>query len=404
VLDVPTLLVPLPVVIMVLCLVYDQRFGFETAALYALLVGVAQGMKGDAFAVLLVGAMFTAVLTGRVRTRTTLIWAGIQVGCVQWVAAWGMGLLTSEVPSHEGVQFWRSELFAPSLYALANGVLSGFLVSGLLPLIEHVFGVTTDIRLLEWSNPNQPLLQRLLVEAPGTYHHSMIVGTLAADAAEAVGSNGLLARVSAYFHDVGKLRKPEYFAENQPKDGVNPHDELSPTMSSLVIASHPRDGADLAEQYGVPRTVRDIVLQSHGSTMIKYFWDRAQQRKASDETLSESTFRYRLSKPQGKEAACVMLCDAAESATRTLANPGPSRLASIVHGIIMDRLHDGQLDESALTVTDVARIEKALTRSLTAVYHGRVPYPGQPEWRVAEQAAQPPAEQVPDDQAAHSDQ
>ncbi|MDP6108149.1 MAG: HDIG domain-containing protein, partial [Candidatus Brocadiia bacterium] len=216
VLDVPPLLVPLPMLIMVLCLVYDQRFGFEMAALYGLLVGVVQGMEGGTLGVLLLGAMFTAFLTGRVRTRSTLIRAGALIGCVLWAATWGLGLLSTETEVLHGGRLWESDLFWPSLYALGNGVLSGFLISGLLPAIEQLFGVTTDIRLLEWSDPNQPLLQRLLVEAPGTYHHSMVVGTLAADAAEAAGANPLLARVSAYFHDIGKLKKPEYFVENLP--------------------------------------------------------------------------------------------------------------------------------------------------------------------------------------------
>ena len=393
VLDVPPLLVPLPMVIMVLCLVYDQRFGFEMAALYGLLVGVVQGMVDYQFAILMVGGMFTAILTGRVRTRSTLIVAGLAIGCVQWITTWGLGLLMGAPGALEGARLWRSALFVPSLCALANGILSAFLVSGLLPAIEQLFGVTTDIRLLEWSDPNQPLLQRLLVEAPGSYHHSMVVGTLAADAAEAVGANPLLARVSAYFHDVGKLKKPEYFSENQP-DGENPHDGLSPTMSSLIITAHPRDGADLAEQYGVPGEVRDIILQSHGSTMIKCFWDRAQEEGNEDDVPEEATFRYRLPKPQSKEAACVMVSDACEGAARSLASPTANRLTGLVHDIIMERLHDGQFDESELSITDLARIEQTLARSLGAVYHSRVPYPGQPEAEKAEEQRQ--HEQIPD--------
>ncbi|MDP6438039.1 MAG: HDIG domain-containing protein [Candidatus Brocadiia bacterium] len=399
VLDVPPLLVPLPMLIMVLCLVYDQRFGFEMAALYGLLVGVVQGMAGGTFGVLLLGAMFTAFLTGRVRTRSTLIRAGALIGCVLWAATWGLGLLSAETEVLHGGRLWESELFLPSLCALGNGVMSGFLVSGLLPAIEQLFGVTTDIRLLEWSDPNQPLLQRLLVEAPGTYHHSMVVGTLAADAAEVAGANPLLARVSAYFHDVGKLKKPEYFVENLPDKAANPHDELNPTMSSLIITTHPRDGADLAEQYGVPHEVCDVILQSHGSTMIKYFWDRAKERGSEEDVPEEATYRYRLPKPGSKEAACVMFADAAEGTARSLSSPSPPKLGGLVHKIILDRLHDGQLDESGLSITDLARIEQTLTRALSAVYHSRIPYPGQeeqaeaaaPEEATAPEDAAPPA-------------
>ena len=217
------------------------------------------------------------------------------------------------------------------------------------------------------------------MEAPGTYHHSMMVGSLAADAAEAIGANPLLARVSAYFHDIGKLKKPEYFAENLPQSQKNPHEDLSPTMSSLIITAHPRDGAQMARQYGVPKEVRDIVLESHGSTVTKYFWDRAQQQSSENSQPRESTFRYRLPRPHTKEAACVMLADAAESAARSLDSPTPVKIGAIVHQIVMDRLHDGQLNESNLTLTDLDHIEKALGRSLNAAFHSRVSYGDQQE-------------------------
>ena len=378
-LDVPVVLAPVPLMVMVLCLVYDQRFGFEAAALQGLLVALAGGTAGSAFVVLMSGGMMAALLAGQVRSRSTLIKAGLTVGFAQWAILWGLGLLAQEGEVVLSRRFWELPLFIDSLCALGNGVTSGFLVSGLLPAIERLFGVTTDIRLLEWSDPNQPLLQRLLIEAPGTYHHSMLVGSLAADAAEAIGANPLLARVSGYFHDIGKLKKPQYFAENLPKDQKNPHDELSPVMSRLIIAAHPRDGAEIASRYGLPREVRDIILESHGSTIQKYFWGMAKRQGAADRELQESTFRYRLPEPRSKEAACVMLADAAESALRSLDSPSPSNVAELVHQILLDRLHDGQLDESGLTVTDLDRIEDALVRGLRAVFHSRIRYPDQEE-------------------------
>jgi hypothetical protein len=265
------------------------------------------------------------------------------------------------------------------LLAFGNGVLSGFLLTGLLPVVEYVFGVTTDIKLLEWSDPNQPLLQRLLLEAPGTYHHSMLVGSLAADAAEAIGANPLLTRVSAYFHDIGKLRKPDYFTENMPEGQENPHDKLSPTMSRLIITAHPRDGAEMAQKEGLPKVVQDIILESHGCTLTRYFWDRAKQQNADVNEADEGAFRYRLPKPHTKEAACVMLADAVESASRSLDAPSASKIKELVHGIILDRLHDGQLSESGLTVTDLDRIENTLVRGLNAVFHRRIAYPEQEE-------------------------
>jgi hypothetical protein len=378
-LAVPVVLAPVPLMVMVLCLVYDQRFGFEAAALYGLLVALAQGSAGPAFVVLMIGGMMVALLAGQVRSRSTLILAGLIVGCAQWATVWGLGLLTQQGEVALSPRLWESPLFVNSLCALGNALVSGFLVSGLLPAIERLFGVTTDIRLLEWSDPNQPLLRRLLVEAPGTYHHSMLVGSLAADTAEAIGASSLLARVSGYFHDIGKLRNPDYFAENVPRDSKSPHDELSPITSRLIIAAHPRDGAEIAAQYGLPREVRDIVLESHGSTIQKYFWGMARKQGAQDAALQESSFRYRLPEPRSKEAACVMLADAAESTVRSLDSPSPARIQQLVHETLLDRLHDGQLDESGLTVTDLDRIDDALVRGLKAVFHSRIRYPDQEE-------------------------
>jgi len=374
VLGIPVLLVPVPLMVMSLCLVYNQRFAFEAAVFYALLAAVANWQAGAEFVVLMLGGMVAALLSGRVRTRSTLIKAGVLAGCVQCAAVWGLGLLEwvgGVTPSG----LLQADVLMGSAVALGNGVISGFLISGLLPAVERLFGVTTDVRLLEWSDPNQPLLQRLLLDAPGTYHHSMLVGTLAAEAAEAIGANSLLARVGAYFHDIGKLEKPEYFVENLPEGTENPHRDLSPTMSSLIITAHPRTGSQMAEQFGLPKEVRDIILQSHGSTLVKYFYNRAVQEGKESEELKNQTFRYRLPKPQSKEAAIVMLCDSVESASRSLETPSPAKIKALVHETIMDRLHEGQLDESGLSLTDLSRLEAALVRGLSAIFHKRVAYP-----------------------------
>jgi putative nucleotidyltransferase with HDIG domain len=368
---------PVPLVVMVMCLVFDRRFGLGMAVFYAALTRLACPGADFEFAVLLIGGVSAALLTGEVRTRSTLIKAGLATGAALFVAVWGLGLMSALDRALVPLRFWESPLLKLSLVALLNGVLSGFVVTGLLPAIERLFGVTTDIRLLEWSDPNQPLLQRLLLEAPGSYHHSMVVGSLAADAAEAVGANPLLARVSAYFHDVGKLKKPDYFAENLPSGAPNPHDQLSPTMSSLIITGHPRDGAEMAEAYGVPRVIRDAILQSHGSSLLQYFWDKAQRQENERDAVQERSFRYRLPKPQTKEAAIVMLCDAVESAARSLDAPSGGQICSLTRQIITDRLQDGQLDESELTITDLKRLEDNLVHGLTAAFHSRVRYPGQ---------------------------
>jgi putative nucleotidyltransferase with HDIG domain len=369
--------VPVPFAVIVVCLVYDQRVGLAVALFHPLLVMLACPGAEAELPALVVGGVTAALLSRQVRTRSTLIMVGLLTGSVQFCAAWGLlalaGLRGAVVPSEQ----WG--LLLRSLPAMANGVLSGFVASGLLPAIERLFDVTTDVRLLEWSDPNQPLLQKLLLEAPGTYHHSMIVGSLSADAAETIGANPLLARVSAYFHDVGKLRKPEYFAENLPVGARNPHDDLSPSMSSLILTAHPKDGAEMAEEFGVPRVVREIILQSHGASVLKYFWGKAQGGEGTQQGLEEHDFRYRLPKPASKEAAVVMLCDAVESAARSLDSPSVGQLRNLVRDIVLDRLHDGQLDDSGLTITDLKKLQECLVHGLTAVFHSRISYPGQEE-------------------------
>lgn len=385
--------VPVPMMVMAMCLVYDQFFGLGVAVFYALLVRLASPGADMELVVLLLGGMTAALLTGQVRTRSSLIRAGVLTGLAQFLAVWGLGLMSVD-GGELAWPFWTSALAGTSLIALANGLSSGFVVSGLLPALERVFGITTDIRLLEWSDPNQPLLQRMLVDAPGTYHHSMIVGGLAADAAEAIGANPLLARVSAYFHDVGKLKKPEYFVENLPEGASNPHDELSPTMSTLIITAHPKDGAEMAEEYGVPKPVRDVILQSHGTSVLKYFYEKAHEEGELEHSeVRERNFRYRLTKPQRKEAAIVMLCDAAESAARSMQSPSAGQVGNLVHQIVNERLQDGQLDESGLTIPDLKNLQDALTHGLIAVFHNRVRYPGQEELEAGQAGL--PTEQTP---------
>jgi len=374
----PLLLVPVPLLVMTLCLVYNHRFGFYTAIFYGLLLGSSTGGTGVDFIILTVGGMVAALYVGRVRSRSALIEAGIASGVLQALTVVALAFLQRGQALPLEVS-WGSQLMTDGAATLANGILSGFLLSGLLPAVEQVFGVTTDIRLLEWSDPTEPLLQRLLLDAPGTYHHSMLVGSLAGEAADAIGANSLLARVGAYYHDIGKLDKPQYFVENVAEDEKNPHSELSPTMSNLIITSHPKNGAEMAEQYGLPGEVKDIILESHGSSVVKYFYQRAKQQQEEGEELGEESFRYRLPKPQSREAAIVMLSDAAEGATRSLENSSPAKIEDSVREVLLDKLHDGQLDESGLSLTDLQRIQQSLARGLTAIFHKRVPYPDEEE-------------------------
>jgi cyclic-di-AMP phosphodiesterase PgpH len=239
--------------------------------------------------------------------------------------------------------------------------------------------VLTDISLLELGDVAHPLLQELVRRAPSTYNHSITVGTIAEAAADAIGARGLLVRVGAYFHDIGKMLKPGYFIENQG-DEVSRHETLVPAMSSLVIIAHIKDGANLARQHHLPEPIIDFVLQHHGTTLVGYFFERAsQQSKQNPDAgeVDESTFRYPGPKPQTKEAAVLMLADAVESASRTLVGPTPARIESLVREIAERRLEDGQFDDSGLTLRELRTIENSMIKTVTAIYHGRVKYPDQ---------------------------
>jgi cyclic-di-AMP phosphodiesterase PgpH len=249
----------------------------------------------------------------------------------------------------------------------------------LLPAIEHTFGVTSDITLLELSDLNRTLLRRLQLEAPGTYHHSMVVGNLAEAAAEAIGANSLLARVSAYYHDIGKLGKPEYYAENEPVFSRSRHEELAPSLSVLVVKSHITEGLELARKHRLPRAVQNAIPEHHGTMVMAFFYHKALEK---DALASRADFAYPGPKPRSKETAILMLADGVEGASRALGESTPSRIRGLVSRIIQERVQDGQLDECGLTLSELARIREAFIPVLTAIFHVRAPYPEDPRRRA----------------------
>jgi len=260
----------------------------------------------------------------------------------------------------------------------AGGIITAILVAGITPVFESLFGFITDIRLLELANLNQPLFQKMIIEAPGTYHHSIIVASLVEAAGEAIGANSLLAKVSAYYHDIGKLTKPQYFIENQPNN-ENRHDKLSPKMSSLVIISHVKDGCELATSVKLGQQIINIIHEHHGTSIVSYFYDKAKKDKdISIRSLSESDFRYPGPKPQTKESGLVMLGDVIEASSRTLHDPTPTRIRSLVRERIERIYMDGQLDECELTLKNLNTIAETFTQILTGIFHHRVDYPEHP--------------------------
>lgn len=303
------------------------------------------------------------------RDRAALLRAGLIVGGAGAVAAIACESLQGRLDPVGGVAW------AATLAFLGGAIGVGLLVSFTLPLLERLFNVLTDIRLLELSNVNNPLLQELAVRAPGTYNHSLVVGTLAEEGAKSIGANSLFCRVAAFYHDVGKMNHAEYFVENQR--GVNPHDRLSPSMSALIIASHVKDGIKMASDAGLPGQIVDVIPQHHGTRLMTFFYEKA--RSAGDESaarVKEADFRYPGPKPQTREAAIFMLADGVEAAARTIEEPTPHRLGEMIRKIVNAVVLDGQLDECDLTFADLDRIQEAFLRFLVGMYHRRVDYPG----------------------------
>jgi putative nucleotidyltransferase with HDIG domain len=362
-------LIPLLLFAMTIAIAYHQELALLLSASVALIVVFAVG-QGLVDMVIVLAAVAAAILMLRsVRTRSKLLYVGIVSGVVATLTTLGVGTL-------EGQMFYPGLL----MEALRHGlwaVIAGSLMTCLLPFIERMFDVQTDLSLIELGDPAHPLLQELVRRAPGTYNHSITVASLAEAAAEAIGARGLLVRVGAYFHDIGKMLKPGYFIENQSR-GDNRHESLVPAMSTLVIIAHVKDGADLARQHHLPDAIIDFIQQHHGTTLVEYFYRRASEQSEANPNggeVDESTFRYPGPKPQTKEAAVLMLADAVESASRVLVEPTPARIENLVDEIAMKRLLDGQFDECGLTLREMHMIQESLSKSLTAVYHGRVKYP-----------------------------
>jgi len=312
----------------------------------------------------LVGCGAGMVGSSRAAKRKTLIVTGLKVGLVQSVAVLGLSMFESNLVA--------SNTAVAMLLAFSSGLTAGVIVTGTAPILESLFGYTTDVQLLELANLNHPLLKELIVQAPGTYHHSIIVASLVEAAAEAIGANPLLARVAAYYHDIGKIKMPMYFSENI-RDQGNRHDKLAPSMSALIIMNHVKEGVDLARAYGLPAPVVDIIGEHHGQSLIKYFYQKALDQ--AEDSADEKQFRYHGPKPQTPEAALVMLADAVEATARSISDPTPARLTGLVQKTINRFFADGQLDECELTLKDLHEIARAFNRVLSGMYHHRVDYP-----------------------------
>ncbi len=380
-------LFPMAFAPLILSVLLGKYHGLFAAVFGSLLATILMENTNAVFLVMSLISGFTAVfLTLQVRRRNKLISAGFFVGLVTCVLGFAFGLIGPFVPTSLGAIDWVT-VGGQVVTALANGLLTGMLVGGVLPAFESLFKITTDISWLEMADLNHPLLTRLMREAPGTYQHSFAVANLAQAAAEAVGANPTICQVGAYFHDIGKLVKPNYFTENM-QEGENPHNDLTPTMSALIIIAHVKEGVDLAIKHRLNREIIDIIQQHHGTSLVGYFYRRAVQQQEDakiggkimnirEEDIPEvkkESFRYPGPRPQTKEAAIISLADCVESASRSLQRPTPQKIEQLIKDLFKEKVENQQLDKSPLTIKDLRIIEEKFKATLLSMKHTRVAY------------------------------
>ena len=364
-----------------LALFVNIILGFTTSLFASSTQGVLSMASFSTIVMTLVAGPVVNMVVTRKLQRTSILLAGVAVGFTNFATTLGIGLINSAS---------MSAVLMNAGWAAAGAILSAVICIGLQPLLEWMFNLVTNAKLLELSNPNQPLLHRLLLEAPGTYHHSIIVANLADAAANAIGANALLARVGAYYHDIGKLKRPMYFKENQIGD--NPHDRTDPRVSAAILTAHPRDGLQLAQKEHMPAEILEIIGRHHGDSPVLYFFDKAQKLYGEDIDIED--FRYDGPAPSRREAAVVMLADVIEAATRSMPVHEPQKVEQMVRKLINSKLTDGQLSRCQLTFSDLEKIANAFITVLTGVFHERIEYPDvklPPRQNVIQQPAAPAA-------------
>ncbi|HUS48128.1 MAG TPA: HDIG domain-containing protein [Phycisphaerae bacterium] len=380
--------VVLPVMMgtIVLAIAYDQRFAMALGSFLAFLAVLQLRAPLSLLMILAAAVAMSAFHLREIRTRSKLVRLAVITASAVFAMVWAQGWIASTPARFSLID---------ALWAGGSALLAGFLIQGLLPIIERVFCVATSMTLLEWCDASKPLLRTLAMQAPGTYNHSLQLGAMCEAGADAIGARGLLARTGAYYHDVGKINKAEYFVENQ-QGSASKHAKLSPAMSLLIVTGHVKDGLELASEYNLPPVLHEFIATHHGTTLVQYFYHAAaEQRKTSAESApDEMEFRYPGPKPHSREAAILMLADAAESSVRSMAEPTPGRIENQVHAMVTRRLMDGQLDECDLKLSEVHEIEDSLVRSLCGVHHSRIAYPT-PEGEKPSAAEMPQAKSAP---------
>ncbi len=358
-------LIPLACMPMLMTLLLNYKISLVTSMLNIILISGAVGFNPNIIVLAILNVVLAGTLLRKMQQRNDILYSSIKIAVLSSLITFCVGTLTTN-------NFM--EILADSTYAAVGSVLSGIFAIGLLPFFESTFDIVTNAKLLELSNPNNPLLKKLLMEAPGTYHHSILVANLAELAAEKVGGNPLLARIGAYYHDVGKTKRPYFFRENQIGK-KNPHDRIKPEVSSKIILSHVKDGVELAKEYNLPKTIENFISTHHGETLVKYFYLTVKNNSENPDEVKEEDFKYPGPKPMSKEEGIVMLADSSEAAVRSINEPTEEKIEKMVNNIIDDKLATGQLDNCDLTLRDINKIKKCFLKALNGIHHERIEYP-----------------------------
>jgi putative nucleotidyltransferase with HDIG domain len=359
-------LIILPVSAMLITIIFDSRIGFYNVVTTALIISAIRGIDYSLFLSSVMAGSLAVYTVRDIKNRNQIFRSVLYI-----MLGYSISIISIGLESFDDYRIILDRL----IFAGINSVLSPVLTFGFLIFFEKIFNISTDITLLELSDFNHPLLKELSTKAPGTFHHSVLIGSLVEAGAESINANSLLARVGAYYHDIGKMLKPEYFIENQTS-GKNKHDKLSPNMSTLIIISHIKEGVELAKKYNLPQSVIDFIQMHHGTTLVTYFYDKAlRKRRAYREMVREIDFRYPGPKPSTKEIAIVMLADSIEASVRAMIEPTLPQMEGLIDSIVRTRLQEGELDECNLTMLDIASIKKSFLKIFVGIYHKRIKYP-----------------------------
>lgn len=358
-------LIPLACIPMLFSLLIDNKLSLVINGLNCILISCAVEFNVEITLLAIMNIIGISCTLKKIQQRNDILYSVAYIAVINVILTFSAGFLLSNN---------TLDVMKKAAFALIGTLLSGIFTIGLLPLFESTFDIVTTIKLLELSNPNNPLLKRLLMEAPGTYHHSVLVGNLAEVAAEEIGGNPVLARVASYYHDIGKIKRPYFFKENQLGND-NPHNKINANLSSLIITSHVKDGVELAKEYKIPKVIRDIIEQHHGTTLVKYFYITMKNSSENPEEVKKENFMYSGPRPETKEAAIIMLADGAEAAVRSINEPTKGKIEEMVNNIIKSRLNDGQLDNCDLTLKDLDKIRNCFLKVLMGIYHQRIEYP-----------------------------